>query len=173
MLLWVFSSSSLRNVRIGYNCGIWAVSRTEGSVTKGRITKAVQMPPNSRGLLYCSRASSFMVPFRTLSWVEKRREDEVWAPETWILPFKIKPLGSPDAMVMKTHAKRDWPFLADVANITQRINGIAGTSAFVPTEIGEEDWTAILASCGEESDEGFEEPATVSEDKDGWWREFL
>ncbi len=114
-----------------------------------------------------------MVPFRTLSWVEKRREMEVWAPEKWILPFRIRPLGSPDAMIMKVHAKRDWPFLADEANITHRINGIAVASAFVPTEIGIEDWNAILASCGEESDAGFDEPVSISESNDGWLREFL
>ena len=99
----------------------------------------------SLGLLYCSEIQSFTTPSIVYSQPEPERVViDIW-PERWRLPFRIHPLGNPTRSVHKDKAKTDWPVLRNAKshNITAVLN-ITGTTVFVPSEIGAEDWAIIL-----------------------------
>jgi hypothetical protein len=107
-----------------------------------RKTQSLGMPVGSFGLLYCSANHSFTTPFRVASEVRWTEIKGVW-PETWWLPFEIKPLGTPKYQLSSDEMRN----LVDVMKGKQSITDvffIGGTCTFVPSHIPDEDWSLIL-----------------------------
>ena len=70
---------------------------------------------------------------------------DVW-PEPWVLPFDIRPLGDPGIKIHAESAKLRWPYLQNKPHmhggVTAAMNA-TGVTAFVPIEIGDDDWRII------------------------------
>jgi len=156
MKLWVFACEYLRNIKIGFDAGLWAVSRLDRRTMMNRWTKAQKMPPYSRGLIYSSTDRTFTMPFVTTDYPEAKIVEDVW-PEPWAIPFPIHPLGSPDSLVSLDAAKHGWPILGSAPNPTHCLNGLNGRTVFVPNEIEKEDWELMLKHLADEEDT-FPEP---------------
>lgn len=144
MDLLCFASRNLENIKRGYEARLWAVSMAN----QGRRTKARKyMSIGSRGLLYCGPLHSFTVPFLVETTVDHNKVvTDVW-PEPWVLPFKIRPLGSPEKMLHADSAKLLWPYLHKRANMSGGVTAamnITGVTVFVPVDISEDDWKLIL-----------------------------
>ena len=157
MQLYVFACDNWRNIKIGYEKHLWAVSKRDDQTNKSRWGKARQMPPYSRGILYCSETQSFVMPFVTRCYPQNEVVPDIW-PEEWMFPFEIVPLGSPSLSVHLDAAKREWPILQTNSNPTHCLNGMAGRTIFVPNEITPEDWHLILQHLAENSDDRFPPP---------------
>jgi len=148
MNLWVFACQYLRNIQIGYDVGLWAVSALDARTSNNRWSKAQKMFPFSRGVIYSSTDRTFTMPFVTQAFPEDRRIEGVW-PETWEFPFRIHPLGSPRRLLSLDAAKHIWPILQSRSNPTHCLNGMNGRTVFVPNEIEDADWRQILGDLGE------------------------
>src|SRR6516165_8745878 len=127
--LWVFASKNLRNILIGFNARMWAVSEIDDGSMKARFTKSQRMSIGEHGLIYCSENQSFTMPFRILSKARFEKITDVW-PETWGLPFSIEALGSPNRGLPLYSAKRSWRYLHNVENPTHRLKGRNGKTVF-------------------------------------------
>ncbi len=157
MELFCFASESLKNIRLGYSASCWAVAGVSSSAMSGRVTKAKKyLTLGSKGLLYCNELQSFTVPFITESNADASRvETSIWPGETWHLPFAIRPLGNPSKTVSAYAAKRRWQFLQKRLHERPGLSvpalmNFTGATAFVPINISDEDWAAILADLGGE-----------------------
>lgn len=148
MDLFCFSSRNEENIRRGCEARLWAVATVGGSQMQARITKARRyLKVGSRGVLYCGPRHSFTVPFLVESTADPSAVvNDIW-PEPWVLPFRIQPLGGPSKMLPAESAMLLWPCLHDKAHkhggVTAAMNA-TGTTAFVPTQVSEEDWALIL-----------------------------
>jgi hypothetical protein len=143
--LFLFTSRSLTNIWAGIGARTWAVSETSQANMRERTTKSKRLRIGSIGLLYCSEIQSFTTPFLVFSEPDPEQiVTDIW-PERWRLPFRIHPLGNPTRVVHKDRAKVDWPILKNAANknLTAVLN-ITGTTVFIPTVIGTDDWGIIL-----------------------------
>ncbi len=156
MKLWIFACKFLRNIQIGYDNGLWAVSALDKRTSNNRWSKAQKMFPFSRGVIYSSTDRTFTMPFVTQSFPTNERVDDVW-PETWEFPFRIQPLGSPRRLLALDVAEHTWPILQHRRNPTHCVNGMNGLTVFVPNEIDDADWQRILSDLGEIPDK-FPEP---------------
>jgi hypothetical protein len=105
MKLWVFACRYLRNIQIGYDGQMWAVSALDKRASNNRRAKTQKMFPHSRGIIYSSTDRTFTMPFVTQDFPEDRVVDDVW-PEPWEFPFSIFPLGSPSKLLSLETAKR-------------------------------------------------------------------
>lgn len=149
MKLFCFASKNETNIRLGHSAKLWAVA----TANQGRITKAKKyLTVGSMGLLYCGPRHSFTVPFQVESPVDPHTVvKDVW-PEPWVLPFKIRPLGSPDKMISGKSAMLLWPYLQGRSHlhggVTAAMN-ITGVTVFVPIEITEDDWSLIIRDLGD------------------------
>lgn len=156
MQLFCFASRNAENIQRGIRAKMWAVSTVGDSVMRSRRTKAERyFGPHAKGVLYCNPTHSFTMPFIATS---KADPDQVVAdvwPEPWVLPFSIQPLGDLRRQLHKDEAAKRWPILfhrmAHMASVSAALN-ITGTTVFVPTEITEEDWGAILRDLAIETD---------------------
>jgi hypothetical protein len=121
---------------------MWAVSESEQH--KGRVTKSRKMKVGSRGLLYCIETQSLTTPFLVYS---KPSVDErianVW-PETWVLPFRIHPLGSPAKQFHKDAAKTSLPSLKGTAKNLFDVAYVQAVTVFVPSKLTDEDWEFLI-----------------------------
>jgi len=151
MKLWVFACRHLRNIKIGYDTRLWAVSVLDKRTSSNRWAKAQKMFPNSRGIIYSSTDRTFTMPFVTQDFPEDRIVDDVW-PEAWEFPFSIFPLGSPNKLVSLETAKWSWSILDPDKNPTHCLNSMNGRTVFVPNEIEDEEWQQILSDVGEVAD---------------------
>jgi hypothetical protein len=151
MKLWVFACRYLRNIQIGYDARLWAVSVLDRRTSNNRWAKAQKMFPHSRGIIYSSTDRTFTMPFITQDFADDRVVDDVW-PEPWEFPFSIHPLGSPRKLLSLDVAKRCWPFLDPDKNPTHCLTGMNGRTVFVPNEIEGHEWQQILADLGEVPD---------------------
>ena len=146
MQLFCFASKILTNIWAGIGAGMWAVAETSPTDMKARITKSKRMRVGSLGLLYCNETHSFTTPFLVYSAPDPERVvSEIW-PESWRLPFRIHPLGTPARQLHMNAAKDKWPVLKDVGagGVSAAMN-ITGTTVFVPKEISSDDWALIIA----------------------------
>jgi len=110
MEIFVFASNNLTNIWAGIGARTWAVSKTdESAATQGRKTKSQALKIGSFGILYCNQTQSLTTPFIVYSKPNLRKDiADIW-PETWTLPFKILPLGSPVLQLSKEEAKKILP----------------------------------------------------------------
>jgi len=143
MKLYSFASEDVTNIWAGIGAGMWAVGESENAAfVKGRITKASRMPIGAFGILYCNETGSLTVPFVVYSKVDSQRiETEVWS-KPWVLPFAIKPLGTPRRQLSRSHAKEVIPSLASKS--FEKLFLVQGQFAFQSTDVMDEDWAVLI-----------------------------
>ena len=146
MKIFAFASTNVTNIWAGLGAGLWAVSKSDIEGTnKRRKTLAKNMPVGAFGILYCSATHSLTTPFVVYSRPdENRSETSVWDGE-WVLPFQIKPLGSPRRSMHREAAKSLLPSIANrnLKHVDELIF-TKGTQTFVPSEITDEDWSVLI-----------------------------
>ena len=147
MRIWFFPSENIRNIQIGFEARMWAVSEIDDATMRQRYTKSRDMQPGSFGLLYCSEDHAFTMPFEVVTQPIFKTISGVW-PEPWGLPFHIKPLGGPARTLHKDVAIRSWHCLRDTTNPTFKLNGMNGRTIFLPTEMPDLDWAMIIRDIG-------------------------
>jgi len=152
MDLFCFASRTERNIRIGIENRLWAVSTLLNQQTMAaRRTRArLYFREGACGLLYCNPTHSFTTPFVALSKADPDRVvTEVW-PEPWCLPFDIEPLGNLSKQIAAEDAKERWPILQQrLARINARggvsaAMNMTGTTVFARVPISTQDWELIL-----------------------------
>ncbi len=146
MNIFAFPSRTRTNIWAGIGRGLWAVSHSRyASVNKGRATKAAKMPVGAFGLLYCSEDQTYSTPFVVLSSPHPfSMVTGVW-PEPWILPFEIRPLGSPLRSVQRPDMYNLLPSLRSNPSLSvDDLLEIKGVQAFNASTITEADWTALV-----------------------------
>ena len=102
------------------------------------------MPIGSFGILYLS-GHGYTTPFVVTSepdYVDP--ESKVW-PEDWHLAFDINPLGNPSKILSRNEALVRLPSMArrQLKNVDDLIY-TKGVQTFVPSEIGEDDWSVLI-----------------------------
>ena len=147
MNIYVFASSTLTNIWAGAGAEMWAVVPLEpGSPQeKGRITKARKMPVGALGVLYSSEDKSLTVPFVVYSRPNEAEVIEhVW-PERWVLPFKIKPLGTPHRRLQIEQAKQVLPSFQQAPDTPfNNVFRVRADFAFQTSEISDADWSVLI-----------------------------
>lgn len=143
MRLYSFASEDLTNIWAGIGAGLWAVGESDNSTfVKGRITKAARMPIGAFGILYCNETQSLTVPFVVYSKPDPQRiEANVWS-KSWVLPFSIKPLGTPRQQLSRDRAKAIVPSLATKS--FEKLFLVQGQFAFQATDVTDDDWAALI-----------------------------
>jgi hypothetical protein len=152
MNLFCFASKDTRNIELGIEHQMWAVATLANQAAMAaRVTKACRyLHVGARGVLYCNPLQSFTTPFIVQPRVDPVKVvTDVW-PQPWRLPFKIKTLGNLSRCLHKDDAPKHWPTLGirigerhGRGGISAAFN-ITGTTVFVPVEIEDVDWNAIL-----------------------------
>lgn len=145
MELFCFASKNVTNIWAGIGARMWAVAETSPTDMKARATKSKRMKVGSLGLLYCNETHSFTTPFLVYSAPDPEKVvSDIW-PESWRLPFRIHPLGTPSRQVHMDEAKKRWPVLlkSSAASVSAAMN-ITGTTVFVPVEVSADDWAMVL-----------------------------
>lgn len=144
MKLYAFASNNLTNIWAGVGAGRWAVARSEDpTFSKVRAAKAARMPVGAFGLLYCTEVQSFTVPFVVYSGVSDETVKDIW-PEEWILPFHIKPLGTPNRRMRRDKAKDLLPSVQARGTDLNKLIPVPPTFAFNGSEIGDDDWAVLI-----------------------------
>jgi hypothetical protein len=143
MKLYSFASDNLTNIWAGIGAGMWAVGESDNSTfVKGRITKAARMPVGACGILYCNETRSLTVPFVVYSRVDpERTETHVWS-KAWVLPFAIKPLGTPRRQLSRERAREVIPSLASKS--FERLFLVQGQFAFQAADVTDADWAILI-----------------------------
>lgn len=112
-----------------------------------RKTRAASIKAGNYGLIYCSDEDSkaLTTPFIFLSAPDANGSENLVWPETWRMPFKIHPMGTPRREWNAHEAASTLPFNKGTGNtnVTSVFKAV-GTAVFSPVEIGEEDWAIIL-----------------------------
>lgn len=130
---------------------MWAVKESpESSRMRELTTKPRYMPVGSLGVLWRTQANFFTTPFIVYSAPDPNESvTDVW-PETWVLPFRIHPLGTPRKRLSGSEARQLLPILRNDprTNITHvlRVNAL---TSFVPSEVSETDWEILLKHLAE------------------------
>ena len=159
MDLFCFACRDVQNIEIGIQHQLWAVATLlNPSSMAGRITKAQKyLRPGAKDVLYCNPLHSFTTPFIVQSEADPVKVvTDVW-PQPWRLPFKIKTLGSLSRRLHKDEAARRWPTLGIRLGERNGAGGVSaafnftGTTTFVPVNIDEVDWQAILEDLATEA----------------------
>ena len=147
MDVYVFASSTLTNIWAGVGANLWAVAplETGSPQEKGRITKARKMPIGALGILYSSADKSLTVPFVVQSSPnEIQTITHIW-PERWVLPFTIKPLGSPHRRLSIEDAKRCLPaFKVEPEPAFNNVFRVRADFAFQTSQISDGDWSVLI-----------------------------
>ena len=148
MKLYSFASNDLTNIWAGIGAGLWAVGESdEGAFVKGRKTKAAKMPVGAFGILYCNETKSLTVPFVVYSKANPETvERGVWS-KPWVLPFSIKPLGSPRKQLSRERAKEVLPSLKTAK--FEKLFLVQGQFAFQPAEVTDDDWAVLIAELAD------------------------
>jgi hypothetical protein len=151
MAIYVFTSTNLTNIWAGIGAGLWAVSKSEHAPTNsGRKTKAQNMKIGSFGILYCSKNHSLTTPFVVLSNPNPERIiEDVWD-GTWVLPFRIHPLGTPNKLLPWDDAKSVLPSprSLNTTNLNTIVN-VQATTVFSPSKLTEADWEVLVTHLAE------------------------
>ena len=100
------------------------------------------MPIGAFGILYCNETGALTVPFVVYSKADvERTETEVWS-KSWVLPFAIKPLGTPRRQLPRERARQILPSLKD--NSFEKLFLVQGQFAFQATEVTDADWAVLI-----------------------------
>ena len=150
MKLYSFASENLTNIWAGIGAGMWAVGESDNpTFVKGRNTTAARMPIGAFGILYCNETGSLTVPFVVYSKANPDRiETQVWS-KTWVLPFAIKPLGSPRRQLNRDEARKILPSLKDKS--FEQLFLVQGQFAFQAAEVTDADWAVLIQKLATES----------------------
>ena len=147
MDIYVFASNTLTNIWAGVGAAMWAVAPSEAGSPqeKGRITKARKMPVGALGVLYSSADKALTVPFVIQSRPDEQKEiTHIW-PERWVLPFEIKPLGSPHRRLTIDQAKECLPsFQGANPPPFNNVFRVRADFAFQTSQISPEDWSILI-----------------------------
>jgi hypothetical protein len=145
MRLFVFASNNLTNIWAGLGAGRWAVAASnQPGFSKGRVTKSRNMPVGAFGLLYCTATKSFTVPFVVYSTADEQEVvRDIW-PEPWVLPFSIKPLGSPRRQLPRALARAKLPSVRDAKVPLEKLVHVTATTAFSGSTITDADWAVLV-----------------------------
>jgi hypothetical protein len=144
--LYVFASNNLTNIWAGVGAECWAVGPSDNEAfSKGRVTKAKKMPVGSFGILYCNETKSLTVPFVVYSGVDPETTvKDIW-PEEWILPFSIKPLGTPRKQMSIAAAKVILPSLINEPERRfDNLIHVRADFAFQTSEVSNDDWAVLI-----------------------------
>jgi hypothetical protein len=148
--LFIFPSSTIKNIYVGIHTEMWAVAQTDPKRRKELTTKSRGMPEGSKGVFWSTEGQFFTAPFIVSSSPDPWRQvSGVWL-GTWILPFRIHTLGTLRKRLNKADARRTLPFLKSQrwTNITHvaRLNALV---SFVPNEVSDEDWEVLVTHLSE------------------------
>src|SRR5262245_21706294 len=112
MRLFVFSSTSIEHIRISVQTETWAVpSPDTDSVLFGYQTKASKIHLGSFGIFWCGR--NLTTPFIFLTPPDPNAAaPNLWPGGDWVMPFRIRPLGSPQLQWSGRNAARMLPSLS-------------------------------------------------------------
>lgn len=112
MKLFIFPSATTTNIWAGIGAGMWAVKESpDSSRMRELTTKSRHMPVGSLGVLWRTQANFFTTPFIVYSEPDSNQSvTDVW-PETWVLPFRIHPLGMPRRRLGASEARQLLPVL--------------------------------------------------------------
>jgi hypothetical protein len=149
MKLFVFSSKSIEHIRIGVQAETWAVPRpATDSTMRGYETKASGVEVGNFGIFWFR--SKITTPFMFVSKPDPSgRSPRLWFEDYWVLPFRFRPLGSPNILWRARDAGRTLPSIKiRRGNLARRFNH-APSQVFTPIEIGEADWAMIVANLAE------------------------
>jgi hypothetical protein len=144
MKIYVFTATGLTNIWAGVGAQMWAVpNSTSASSNKGRATKAGKMPVGAFGILYCTEKKSFTCPFVVHSKPDPDRVvDDVWEGK-WILPFKIRTIGNPHALLKWDDAKKLLPSCLAGTPLNELIH-VEPLTVFTGDEITDADWSLLV-----------------------------
>jgi hypothetical protein len=114
-------------------------------VVAARISAGVCLSSGVRYILYCSATKCLTTPFIVYSSPDPSKQiNNVW-PETWVMPFRIHALGSPDRQFHKDQAAQLLPvFKAKNTTNISRVLALQATAAFVPSPVSSEDWQILI-----------------------------
>ena len=146
MRLFAFTSRTLTNIWAGVGAQLWAVPHSDSAQSnKGRSTKAERMVVGSLGILYCTEKKSFTAPFIVLSKpAPDRVVKDVWEGERgWILPFRIRTIGNPHALLPWEAAKAELPSCRNGIPLNSLIH-VEPLTVFTGNEITAEDWSYLI-----------------------------
>jgi hypothetical protein len=143
MKLYVFSSTNIENIRIGVQAETWAVPRpVKESVLFGYQTKASKIEIGSFGIFWCQR--NLTTPFIILSRPDQHSAvPNLWPGGDWVMPFRIRPLGSPHLQWSGRRAARTLPSLKPRGRNLSRL--FKQMQPFNPVGIGDADWALIVS----------------------------
>jgi hypothetical protein len=144
--LYAFTSRTLTNVWAGVGAQLWAVPNSDSAQSnKGRATKASRMAVGSFGILYCTEKQSFTSPFVVHSIADPDRVVmDIWEGDRgWILPFRIRTIGNPHALLSWERAKSELPSCKNGISLNSLIHAEPLT-VFTGTEITAEDWSYLV-----------------------------
>ncbi|HQJ77305.1 MAG TPA: hypothetical protein PL083_03895 [Smithellaceae bacterium] len=151
MNLFCFACRNIKNIQIGIDHQLWAVSSLSNQQAMAqRATRARNyFHPGDYGLLYCNPLHSFTTPFIVRSHADPHRiVNNVW-PEAWALPFKIETLGNMSKLVSAQEAELNWSIVNRRMEAINRRGGVSaamnmtGATVFAPVDITQEDWRQI------------------------------
>lgn len=152
MDLYVFASRSVTNIWAGVGARMWAVSRKQAANIPNLAGKATRMLVGSSGVIYCSATQSLTTPFVVASRARPDQEvTDVW-PEPWTLPFGIHPLGTPHRQLHKDRLSEVLPTLQRTSQRWDQLLHIQPATVFVPSEVGNDDWQALLEHLADARD---------------------
>ena len=103
------------------------------------------MPVGSLGILYCTEKQCFTAPFIVHSKPDpKRVVYDVWDGQRgWILPFRIRTVGNPHALLTWEEAKRELPSCNAGVALNSLIH-VEPLTVFTGTEIAADDWSYFI-----------------------------
>lgn len=145
----VFTSTNLENIRIGVKHRMWAIPIPKNSSMKKQFkTKSKNIQVGARGFFYCSVMKFFTTPFIVSSLPDTEKlVTDVWD-GTFMLPFKIDPLGDLSRYVWVREIKENLPSLRDNSKAWHHVIRIRPNLVFLPTELTEADWSYLMDALG-------------------------
>jgi hypothetical protein len=105
------------------------------------------MPVGAFGIIYCSETQEYSTPFVVLSKADPNLSiSDVW-PETWVLPFGIRPLGNPSKAVQRSAMQTLLPSLQTNPQMSvDDLLEVRGVQAFNASSISQADWSALFGA---------------------------
>ena len=148
MNIYVFTSASVTNIWAGIGAHKWAVSRAQAANSSIR-SKSENVEIGSFGIFYCVETKSLTTPFILRS--KPHISDvvrNVWA-DTWELPFKIIPLGTPNKSISTDRLSTLLPSLKSGNGRWDLLFHFQPITVFAPSQITSADWTILIENLTE------------------------
>ncbi len=141
--IYVFASTSLKNIRTGVESKLWAVQRPSmPSMCSQYRTKAKKMPVGAHGVFYCNK--SLTVPFIVASSPDPQQVvKDVWDGE-FMLPFRIHPLGTTAKSIEKDEIDQVLPSFRDSDDHWYDVMRYRLQLVFLPSQLTIDDWQVLV-----------------------------